>query len=60
MTGTVPLPIVIEALDRVFKRGIIFEEAVHADNFEDIAEKRTHAGKLKIAIEISEQFQALE
>ena len=60
MTGAVPLPVVIEALNRVFKRRIILEETVHADNFKDIPEERTHAGKLEIPVKISQQFQAFE
>jgi hypothetical protein len=36
VTGAVTLPVVIEALDCIFERRIVFEEAIHADYFEDI------------------------
>ena len=46
VTGSVTLPIVIEALDRVLEGRIVLEEAVHADDFENIAQERTHSRKL--------------
>ena len=43
VTGAVTLPIVVKAFDRVLQRGVIFKEAVHADNLENITQEGTHA-----------------
>src|SRR4051812_39770375 len=50
MTSTVSLPVIIETLDRVFKRRVIFKETIHPNHSEDIPEKWTHSGKLQIAV----------
>src|SRR6185503_7853398 len=60
VTGAVTLPIVVKTFDRVLQRGVIFKEAVHADDLENITQEGTHARELEIAIQVSEQLQPLQ
>src|SRR5258706_4411112 len=53
VTRAVTLPVVVKALDRILQGSIILEKSIHTDDLEDIAQKRTHAGQFKIAIEIA-------
>jgi hypothetical protein len=50
VTRPVTLPIVVEALDRVLERRIVFKEPIHADHFKDVTQEWTHAGQFEIAV----------
>ena len=44
MARAVALPIVFKTFNRILQRVIFLEEAIHTDNFEDIAQEWTHTG----------------
>src|SRR6478672_464854 len=60
MTGSVTLPVIVETFYRIFKRGVVFEESVHTDDLENIAQERAHASELEIAIQVPQKLQALQ
>src|SRR5262245_34644186 len=60
VTGAVPLPVIVKALDGIFQRGIILEEAIHSHHFKYIAQKRAHPRQLEIAVQISKQLEPFQ
>ena len=60
VTSPVTLPIVVEAFDSVFERRIIFEETIHADNFKNVTQERTHACQFEIAVQVPQKLQPFE
>ena len=56
VTGSVTLPIIVETFDGVFERGVVFEESVHTDDPENIAQEWAHARELEIAVQVAQKL----
>src|SRR5262245_27864583 len=60
MTGAVPLPVIVKALDGILQRGVVLEEAIHSHHLKNIAQERTHTRQLEITVQISKQLEPFQ
>src|SRR5262245_34400532 len=60
VTGAVPLPVVVKALDGILQRRVVLEEPIHSHHLKDIAQERAHPRQLEITIQISKQLEPFQ